>query len=105
VSASNPVHDSQLIQRHSTAQGRSSVLTLELKHRSAFALSKNLLGSLHAEIGDLLGKCQGDKGEYVTHLHQLVLITRSKKPSWILLRQIVSTVPKALLASRSYYLS
>jgi hypothetical protein len=39
------------------------MLSLNIKHDSRNFLVKRLLGSLRAEIGDLLDKCAGDKGE------------------------------------------
>ena len=39
------------------------MLSLNIKHDSSFPLGNRLLGSLRAEIGDLLDKCAGGKGE------------------------------------------
>ena len=56
--------DSQLISRQiSVAKDRSSKLSLDIMHDSTFSLGDSLLGSLRTEIGDLLDKCAGDKGE------------------------------------------
>ena len=39
------------------------MISLNIKHDSGFTLRRGTLGSLHAEVGVLLDKCAGGKGE------------------------------------------
>jgi hypothetical protein len=78
------------------------MLSFDVRHRS-FAFATASLGELHANIGDLLDKCEGIKGECTSTALQSCT-KRGQRSNYISISRIVKVFTRARVGSGSSYL-